>query len=168
MAIELTPATPAHAEATTRLHIACWQHNYRGLMDGAALDAIDGAKWLERRKYAWAQPERVKILAMEGNQLLGFCDGGATRDPRFAHCGEIYALYVRPECQGRKIGALLFAAAADALRTKGFTELMVKTLGTNPQSRAFYEKQGCILSPESASFEFGGKAYPEAIYLRKL
>lgn len=70
----------------------------------------------------------------EGGPILGFSAGD--RDN-----GWIWALFVRPDCEGRGIGQALLAAACDTLRRAGFGEF---TLSTDPGTRAaqFYRRAG--------------------------
>jgi len=166
MNIEIRTALPGEAEAAARVHVACWQTSYRGLIEQAALDAIELPKWTERRREAWSDPTRFCLVAVseEGN-IVGFCEGGKTRDCRFDGMGEVYALFVQPDGQGGGVGAALWRSMREEMRRKGYTRFMVKTLATNPASRRFYEKQGGQLSDLTSTFEFGGRSYPEVAYV---
>jgi ribosomal protein S18 acetylase RimI-like enzyme len=163
MDFSIREATPADASALAATQIACWQNNYRGLVDQRALDAMDVSAWTERRLAQLTNPLKVKLLAEAGGRVIGFSDGGPPREPMFSGYGEIYSLYVHPEAQGGGVGRRLFLAVAQKLFEKGYARLVVKTLATNPQSRAFYERQGGEIVGES-SFEFGGRSYPEVAY----
>ncbi len=166
MSIEIRTALPGEAEAGARVHVACWQTSYRGLIDQAALDAIELPKWTERRLEAWSDPTRLCLVATTKKAgIIGFCEGGKARDPRFAGMGEVYALFVQPHGQGGGVGAALWRSMREAMRGRGYTRIMVKTLATNPTSRGFYERQGGRLSDLSSTFEFGGKSYPEVAYV---
>jgi GNAT superfamily N-acetyltransferase len=70
----------------------------------------------------------------EGRRLLGF-SAGDERD------GWIFALFVRPESEGRGIGRALFQHACETLRRSGHA---VMQLSTDPGTRAerFYRKAG--------------------------
>lgn len=160
----LRAPTLEDAEGIVSVHIACWQNNYRDLMDAEALANIPQEEWLERRRRCLQNPERVLRLIEHEKKVIGFCDGGPSRDQNYPDVAEIYALYVSPGFQGLGLGASLLSAVATTLKAQGFPRLMVKTLHTNPQSRGFYESAGGKFVGES-SFEFGGRKYPEAIYV---
>ncbi|HEY8280451.1 MAG TPA: GNAT family N-acetyltransferase [Bdellovibrionota bacterium] len=166
MAIELRDARPEDADEIAALHLRCWRHNYKGLMDQAALDGIDDKVWAERRhkRLGNLTTGNKLLVACEGKRILGFCDAGPSRHSEIAPV-EVYAMYVDPAAQGKGVGALLMRGMLDFLKTdQGQAKVMVKTLLTNPQSRKFYEKLGGKFIGES-SFDFVGKKYPEAIYV---
>ena len=72
--------------------------------------------------------------AVEDTRILGFATGDTDS-------GTIFALFVRPEHEGRGIGTQLMAATVETLHAAGHQRL---TLTTDPGSRAyaFYHRQG--------------------------
>jgi GNAT superfamily N-acetyltransferase len=150
--------------AIVDLHVACWRHNFKGMIRQSALDSLDPAQWLERRLARVDDPGLIQLVALDGHSVLGFCTGGASREPLFSEAGEVHALFVGLQFQGQGVGIALFREMLGRLRGRGFASIIVKTLLANPSSRKFYEKTGCMLVGESA-FSFGGDSYPEAIYL---
>jgi len=46
--------------------------------------------------------------------------------------GELYAIYILRECQGRGIGTRLFHALAEQLFQSGLSSMIVWVLGNNP------------------------------------
>ena len=52
--------------------------------------------------------------------------------------GEVYELYLRPECQGTGLGRRLFEASRQHLRQKGHSRLVVWALRENTTACRFY------------------------------
>jgi ribosomal protein S18 acetylase RimI-like enzyme len=73
--------------------------------------------------------------------LAGYATLGRGRAPG-PTCGEIYELYVRPECQGCGLGRRLFSAARRELRAHGYARLTVWALADNTIACRFYRAMG--------------------------
>ncbi len=159
------PAVASEAGGIVQIHIRCWQENFRGLIDDKALRAIDANAWLLR------QEERLRsracFVAEADGQLVGFGECGPVRDKAYGSAGEIHSLFVSPGAQGGGVGHALFMKLREELERQGFRRLIVKTMRDSPESREFYERQGCRWEGES-SFEFAGRSYPEAVYVLSL
>jgi GNAT superfamily N-acetyltransferase len=69
-------------------------------------------------------------------QIDGFAIGNAVT-------GNVWALFVRPECQGLGYGSALHKAMLDWFSTQSLDRLWLST-GTNTQARKFYEKNGWV------------------------
>lgn len=70
--------------------------------------------------------------------------------------GEIYELYVKPECHGAGFGRALFDAARRRLRGRGLRGLVVWALAENELACAFYQALG--RQPRFKAFEaLGGE-----------
>ena len=76
--------------------------------------------------------------------------------------GEIYALYVRPVCQGMGLGKELFEAALVNLGRAGFSAVMLRILADNPTAK-FFERMGGQPIGERM-VELGGKTLREIAY----
>ena len=74
-------------------------------------------------------------VAEEGGTILGFCI--AARD------GEVWALFVRPGCEGRGVGQALMAACVDWLADQGVAEAVLET-GAGTRAERFYRRFGWI------------------------
>ena len=84
--------------------------------------------------YHWFIDHSTIWIWRENDRILGF----AAADPRD---GTIWALFLRPEAQGRGIGTALLNQTLDDLRTQGWRQA---TLWTDADSRAarFYQTWG--------------------------
>jgi GNAT superfamily N-acetyltransferase len=146
----LRDAAPADALALAEVHVASWKAAYRGLMPDAFLDGLVPADRLDRWRKRFAEPGTRILVWEEQEWIAGFCFGGPSRDKDAdpSHCGEINAIYLRPEAWGRGIGRALYEAAIDDFRDRGFEELTLWVLRGNRRARAFYERMG--MAPDGA------------------
>ncbi|MBL8309532.1 MAG: GNAT family N-acetyltransferase [Burkholderiales bacterium] len=70
----------------------------------------------------------------DAGRILAFAIG-------IARTGNVWALFVRPEAQGRNHGTRLHVAMIEWFRTQPIDRLWLST-GTTTKARAFYEKNG--------------------------
>lgn len=72
-------------------------------------------------------------VAEQGDQILGFAIG--------LKCGNVWALFVRPEAEGHGIGSMLHAEMLAWYATQPVDRLWLST-GTDTRARGFYETHG--------------------------
>ena len=108
--------------------------------------------------------EKSHILVAESDQrnVVGFVSAGMEREENLAHEGEIYAIYIIQEFQGRGWGKKLFIHSAKHLLKDSFSSMMLWVLKDNP-SRGFYEALGGNLIKEK-EIEIGGDLLMEVAY----
>jgi ribosomal protein S18 acetylase RimI-like enzyme len=136
------PADVEDAAAIARVHIDTWRTAYRGLLPDDFLAALDGAGYEDRwRRTLAGGPGRVYV-AEDGRQVVGFASGGPERAGEEGFSGELYAIYVLQESQGRGHGRRLVQAVARGLRESELPNMIVWVLGDNHQARHFYERLG--------------------------
>jgi GNAT superfamily N-acetyltransferase len=88
-------------------------------------------------------PTRVVHVAELDGRIVGFAGGGRARDGAPpGYVGEVYAIYVDPDHQGKRIGRSLLRKAAEGLVERGLVPIVIWTLFDNPGSRGFYESRG--------------------------
>jgi len=113
---------------------------------------------------AWRRPLRnIAIGASKNDCIFVACDergeviGLAMGTPaeNLAHTGEVSALYVRQDQQGRGIGRRLVQSTAAWLHARGHTALQICVLGTNAPARRFYEAIGGTVIGERDIDEYG-------------
>ncbi len=165
--IQVREAGEGDLEAVADIQVACWQSAYRGMVEDAALDAIQREEWLARRKKAFGDPCLITLVAEIEGKIQGYAAGGASRDSHFPEEGELFALYVRPGIQRGGLGQRLLEKMKACLKEKGYRRMVVKTLATNQHSRAFYKKCGGS-NRSASSFSFGGQSYPEVAFVYEL
>lgn len=150
--------------------VASWKHTYVGQLPDEYLAGLS----VPEREVAWRESfanEGHRIFLAEDVGLVGgFVSFGPSRDEDSAPkaTGEIYAIYLRAEYQGRGLGAELWQRAVDVLTADGFSETTVWVLDTNALARNFYEGRGCTLDGKSKQAVISGKEIVELRYRLKL
>ena len=141
--VTIRDAEPKDARAIAEVHVASWQHAYRGLLPDGFLDRLS----VDDRERSWrttfADPAYGVVLADDAGRIVGFASFGPSRDEAASDAtGEIPAIYVHPNALGTGVGRLLFDAAMGKLRERGFARATLWVLEANAQARRFYEKAG--------------------------
>lgn len=118
------------------VHYKSWHETYSGLVDAAYLERLTLEK-CTAIAHKW--PDNI-IVAKDGEKVVGFVGYGAYRDETLPACGEVVAIYVLAEYQGRKIGYELMNAALDKL--SDYKKIAVWALKGNEGAIHFYERYG--------------------------
>ncbi len=153
--LRIRAAGPADASAIARVQVATWQSTYANQIPDSSLAFFSD---IERRERQWhdslmqaaSDPASMRrtFVGETSDGILGFAIAGPTRfkegDPAQAllYQGEVYAIYVLADAQGRGLGAQLMTASADYLRKRELHGLLVWALETNIRARGFYERLG--------------------------
>ena len=98
---------------------------------------------------------------------MGFASGGPERDGDPRYEGELYAIYLLREFQGRGVGRTLVRATAAALAERRLTSIVVWVLRNNAGARGFYERLGGVYLRER-QLDLGADGrldVPEVAYL---
>jgi ribosomal protein S18 acetylase RimI-like enzyme len=140
-------AESVDAAAIAEVHVAAWRSTYRGLLPDDFLDSLDEAGYEER----WARivgegASRVYVATdgHAGSDVVGFASGGRERAGESGYEGELYAIYVLRESQGRGHGRRLVQAVVGGLRELGLRDMIVWVLRDNSGARGFYERLGGV------------------------
>lgn len=144
--IHIRMANRADAAGLARVHAMTWKEAYRGLLDSAFLDNLSerrlATRWraqLDRR--AQDLDEEV-LVAMKGQEMVGFATAGASREAFAPWEAEIAMIYVLKEYRGAGIGRGLMKAAADHCIRRGLFSGGLWVLRDNGAGRDFYEALG--------------------------
>ncbi len=167
-------ARPEDAEAMADAHVRGWRATYRGLVPDATLDGLS----IDRRTGYWrdtitaqqaadaaSPPARTWVVADDG-LVRGFASTGPIRDQPegLAGAGEVFAIYLAPEAQGRGLGRALFGHAVKDLQDRGMTPVVVWVFEANPLARRFYEAAGFRVDGARQPVDFGAVSIPEIRY----
>jgi GNAT superfamily N-acetyltransferase len=161
-------AVSEDAAEIAKVHVDSWRSTYAGIVPGAFLDDLSYAKsearWLKRLANPTA--EYVIFVAQdEEGRVIGFVDGGSERSGDDEYDGEIYALYLLQNHQGRGLGTKLFRRVITHLLTfSNIHSVMVWVLQDNP-SKFFYESMGGELVRQK-TMEIGNKPLRACVCLR--
>lgn len=149
-AARLRPARLTDAAAIARVHVETWRATYAGLVPDAYLvgmtEAGQTASWqrqLDQRQGRGPDrsPARDLVVEASGGRLVGFGACGPRRVGELPYKGEVYALYVAIDWQGRGLGRRLLGGLFAALLDGGVSSAYLWVLAGNP-SRYFYEAMG--------------------------
>lgn len=154
-------AVAGDEKGMAEVHVSSWKTTYNGLV---ADDFLDSLK-VEERELTWKKGiiHTQAFVAEDDRRIVGFANGGHERSGSYpGYDGELYAIYLLKECQGKGTGQKLVRYVAGALKEAGFRSLVIRVLEENP-SRGFYEALGGI--PVGAeNIDIGGECYAEVVY----
>jgi GNAT superfamily N-acetyltransferase len=126
------------------VQVASWRSTYRGIVPADYLDSMTVEDHSRRWHRLLTQSGNLEMtfVVEERGRIVGFAMGGPERegDPRFR--GELYAIYLLEEAQGRGYGRTLVEAVAGALLRRGYDSMLVWVLRDNLPARRFYEHMG--------------------------
>jgi len=148
---------------------------YRGLLPDSLLDNLS----LSQRTLEWqeilhsAQGQTLVYIqhAEIADEIVGFVAMGKCRDNDLAQAvvGEVYAIYLRPDCWGKGYGAALLAAAVARLQAQGYPVITLWVLDGNQRAMRFYEAAGFHADGRTQEETLpGGIAVRELRYRRAL
>lgn len=144
----LRSANPEDASALAVLKVLCWRSTYEGLMPKEILDRLDAEREASHWRDWLADLDAglsALVLEREG-ALIGYCLAGAMREKGdnigedIPADAEIYAFYMRPDCQRQGLGRSLMKEQVDVLRQTGFSAVGAWMLFGNKNAERFYRK----------------------------
>jgi GNAT superfamily N-acetyltransferase len=125
---------------------------YRDIVPADALTAVSpemmGRWWTARWPYE--RDTHLLTVAERAGRLAGFSyigpaepvDPADPPDPDEPAPGELYAIHLDPDEQGRGVGRALMADALATLRRRGSRRAVLWVLAGNAHARRFYERGG--------------------------
>src|SRR3954451_17962216 len=141
LTVDIRKAEPGDADAIADVHRDAWQGAYAGIIPHRALTAMinrRGSQW-----WANAIKRAATVLVIEiGGKIAGYATIGRNRARELRQEGEIYELYLRPECQGIGLGTRLLSAARERLSAHGLRGMVVWALEENANAVSFYASAG--------------------------
>jgi ribosomal protein S18 acetylase RimI-like enzyme len=141
LAIELRKAGLEDAGAIAAVHDESWENAYAGIVPHSAL-----IKMIRRRGPGWwanaiRRSTCILVLEIDG-KVAGYATLGRNRVKTLPHQGEIYEIYLRPDCQGVGLGTRLFLAARAELMRRSLKGTVVWVLAENERAISFYANAG--------------------------
>ncbi len=132
-------ATIEDVPGIARVHVDSWRTTYRGIVPQGVIDSFT----YEQREELWRRalsPDNASFVyvAEEDGEVVGFASGGPAREDAPNHDGELYAIYLLQEHQGRGTGRRLFSAVVQELVRRGLNSMAIWVLTDNPAC-GFYE-----------------------------
>lgn len=159
-------ATLEDAERIAHIHVMAWQESYKGIINQNYLDTISFSERLAFRKkiLTHPKPKQINLVAVQNNQIIGFCDAGVAFDSSEAYRGEIYAIYLLNEFKRYGVGKSLLNHINKHLKEHLLTPYVTWVLKENKIACRFYEKCGGQFFKKK-SVEIGDQNYIEIAYL---
>jgi GNAT superfamily N-acetyltransferase len=154
----IRPGTAGDIPAIARAYAQSWKSTYEGIAPPAFVEGLTekaAAEIFSQSLLPNSFSYSLYVAEVEG-QIVGFCDGGKERSDPSQGVGELYAIYLLKEFQGRGIGRELFKAAASNLRRSGLKPLIVWVLEKSPY-RKFYETLGGKILPGVKALDAAGE-----------
>ena len=158
-------ATPADAIAIAKVHVDTWRSTYRGIVSDEVLEGLS----YDDRQQTWEASLRkhrstnhIYVVEADEGNVVGFVSAGKERESSAVDTGEIYAIYLLKDYQGRGWGKRLFLTAAERLAQAGYRAMRLWVLADNPTG-GFYEAMGGSVSREK-EIEIGGERLMEVEY----
>ncbi len=139
-------ATSLDAARLADIHITSWQAAYADLLPAEFLDGMSAER--ERRTEQWQgwlstdSSQRSILVAVDGEEVVGFAHTGPSGDKDLNEVGELYAMYLDPSRYRQGWGSQLLEAVSEDLRRSGFTTASLWVMTDNTNARAFYEQAG--------------------------
>jgi GNAT superfamily N-acetyltransferase len=128
--------------ALAQVQVATWRSAYRGILPDDFLASLSDTAYEERWGRIIGDGTSLVYVAEDAGEMVGFASAGRQRGNGPVYGGELYAIYVLEEAQGRGHGRGLVRAVVDGLRGLGVAGMIVWVLGDNLPARAFYERLG--------------------------
>jgi GNAT superfamily N-acetyltransferase len=164
--INIRRAVPGDAAGIARVHVDSWRSSYKGIVPDDFLAGLSYERRQEQRAQQLENPGPGQFaFVAEGSdgRVVGFSAGGPSRSPELPYEGELYAIYLLEEEQGRGTGKRLFQATVEELARQGMKSMLLWVFADNAPARAFYERMGGQFILQQA-FELGGVTLEEVGY----
>jgi L-amino acid N-acyltransferase YncA len=159
-------ATQNDIPAIAKVHVDTWRTTYRGIVPDEHLANLS----YERQASGWypilnqdSDDGYFTYVAEEGSgEIIGFASGGEERTGDPVYEGEVMAIYILQNQQGKGIGRCLVQAVAEQLHLSGINSMLVWVLADNPACQ-FYAALGGEPVREK-KIEISGKPLIEVAY----
>jgi len=155
--LNVRPGTISDIPAVARVYAGSWRTTYEGLVPDAFLKAMT-LEAATKNFTDCLQPNSYSYflhVAEENGKIVGFADGGKERSHPESGVGELYAIYILKEFQGKGIGKALFQEAVRSLKGSGMDSMVAWMLEKSPYWK-FYELRGGKRAPGSKKLDLGG------------
>ncbi|WP_306421198.1 GNAT family N-acetyltransferase [Robertmurraya sp. DFI.2.37] len=135
-------AALSDAEGIAKVHVDSWRTTYKGIVSDVFLEQLS----YKKRTKSWIEniqrlDNYVVVAENDDGQIVGFADGGKRESNLIEHSGDLTAIYILEEYQGKGIGKKLVGKLSEHFKKLGYKKIFVEVLEDN-KSRLFYEKLG--------------------------
>lgn len=159
-------ATHNDIPAIAKVHVDTWQTTYRGIVPDEHLANLSYERqangWYDILNHAPENGYFTYVAEDESGEIVGFASGGEERTGDPIYKGELMAIYILKNQQGKGTGCCLVQAVAKKLHLLGINSMLVWVLVDNPACQ-FYAALGGNPVHEK-EIEIGGKPLIEVAY----
>ncbi|MBP1970541.1 L-amino acid N-acyltransferase YncA [Virgibacillus natechei] len=160
--MKIRKATQRDAPHIATVHVDSWRTTYKGILPCEFLKKLS----YEQRTKLWESnvtEENVYVVENEDEEIVGFATGGKKKTENYDQFhGELYAIYILEEYQGKGIGKMLMQPVIKELEQFGINSIIVLVLEDNP-SKYFYEALGAR-EIDSLEITIAGVELNELVY----
>jgi ribosomal protein S18 acetylase RimI-like enzyme len=167
--VTIRSARPDDADAIAAIHVASWQHAYRGILPDDYLDTLVPAQRLpmwNRVLSPGGTRGSVSVAEIDG-QVTGFAFIGPSDEGDPDDVLMLYAIYLDPGVMGRGIGTALMIDAERQMVARDAILGVLRVITANERTLAFYERCGWTPDPSSLRMEDAWGQQVETIRYRK-
>lgn len=165
--VHIRRARDADARGIAEVHVRTWREEYRDQLPGPFLNAlsVDARESHWRTELQGLAADRRPWVGEADGQIVGFVASGTARDDSATpRTGEVYAIYVLPDCWDHGVGGSLLAHAERDLLLHGYNEAVVWVVADNQRARAFYDLAGWQPDGGTRRDSIGGREVAEVRY----
>lgn len=161
---EIRKASYDDSNGIANVHVESWIETYVGIVPDSYLSTLSKPK----RQAMWEsiisdkQARKYTFVAIVDGEIVGFVNGGESREKHHGYEGELCAIYLLKKFQKMGIGKALFNKFVNSLKTDGIQDMYLWVLRDNLTVK-FYQKMGGQKGVEKAD-EVGGKILIEDLY----
>jgi ribosomal protein S18 acetylase RimI-like enzyme len=150
-------AQESDAPSLAKVHVDSWHAAYRGLVPDSVLQGFTYQSRTEHFRQSLAADSEETYLVEENGNVMGFLVLGACRDSDLnVDCtGEIWGIYISPDCWRKGLGKRLLEEAQSLLKSRGYEEAVLWVLERNQGARRFYEAMGFRLDGGAKDVNLG-------------
>jgi GNAT superfamily N-acetyltransferase len=164
--MQIRRAVPEDLPAVAKVHVDSWRTTYQDIVPKPFLDNLSYSSAEERFRRILAKRDLqpfmyVAVDSAEG--VVGYASGGRARNGPAQFTGELYALYLLKEHQGRGIGSALFRAVASELLSAEMDSMIIWALEANEPACRFYRRMGGEPVAQG-NIDIGGQNFPEIAF----
>lgn len=160
--ITIRKAMLTDAKGIAKVHVDSWKTTYANIVPAEYLNNLS----YESREQMWTNAipyGGVYVAESNDGKIIGFSKGGKERSGNYSgYDGELYAIYILKEFQGKGIGSALVKPVVDEIKSMGLNSMLVLVLKDNI-SYKFYESLGARII-DTVEVEIGGAKFSELVY----
>ncbi|CAN7245001.1 N-acetyltransferase family protein [Rossellomorea sp. LjRoot5] len=128
------------------VHVHSWRTTYRGIVSEDYLESLSIVEREKRWVSILSDAHYTYVCEKEDGEIIGFVSIGKERSGKYE--GELYAIYLLEDYQGKGIGKALFDIARGGLKNMGFNSMWIWVLKENPSKHFYYKYNPVLLKEE--------------------